>query len=255
MLSAKVPLLRQTAVGLARIPARRGPQRRRGGAAQPLAEAMSEVAEGPSPWRKGFAPWSRSSGPCRQGVRPCLEAFARVTLGRMSPCFRADARLHSAQCNLALGRMSLTGKLPRTAQRLAGTAGWLVKPTSGEMTAPRGRAPRHGNLGLRHAGRAPRHAGLGGRQRKEGLRRRPYFFGDTPLFGGRGDMVFENFYYFCADEHIVIVPNENVAATLVQPSGHPASLFPRTITSSAEGARHKPVLSRVYASFLPAFTQ
>ena len=137
--------------------------------------------------------------PLFKGSSPFSEAFSRVTLGRMSPCFRADARLHSAQCNLTLGRMSLTGMLPRTARRLAGMAGWLVKPTSGEMTAPRGRAPRHGNLGLRHAGRAPRHAGLGGRQRKEGLCRRPYFFGDTPLFGGRGDMAFENFYYFCAE--------------------------------------------------------
>ena len=137
--------------------------------------------------------------PLFKGSSPSAEAFSRVTLGRMSPCFRADARLHSAQCNLTSGRMSLAGMLPRTAQRLAGTAGWLVKPTSGEMTAPRGRAPRHGNLGLQHAGRAPRHAGLGGRQRKEGLCGRPYFFGDTPLFGGRGDMVFENFYYFCAE--------------------------------------------------------
>ena len=71
------------------------------------------------------APMPRTSAPCAEGVSPlfkgaspCLEAFARVTLGRMSPCFRADARWHSAQCYLASDRISLTRRLPKTARRL-----------------------------------------------------------------------------------------------------------------------------------------
>ena len=200
-------------------------------------------------------PSAESVPPLFKGTSPSAEAFSRVTLGRMSPCFRADARLHSAQCNLTLGRMSLAGRLPRTARRLAGTAGWLVKPTSGEMTAPRGLDPDTATSVSDMPAALPDTPALAADSARKGCVVGPIFSAIRHYLAEGETWFLRIFTTFAPNEHIVIAPTKNVAATLVQPSDHPASLSPRTITFSAEGARHKPVVSRVYASYSPAFTQ
>ena len=56
-------------------------------------------------------------------MQALLKVLARVTLGLMPPCIRTDATLHSAQCNLTLGQISLAGMLLKMARCLQTTAG------------------------------------------------------------------------------------------------------------------------------------
>ena len=55
-------------------------------------------------------------------MQALLKVLARVTLGLMPPCIRTDATLHSAQCNLTLGQISLAGMRLKMARCLQTTA-------------------------------------------------------------------------------------------------------------------------------------
>ncbi len=93
----------------------------------------------------------------------------------MSPCFRADARLHSGGCHLALGQISLARRLPETARRTSTPApvrccaGPLLRRKGGQLRsgADRGQgeaerlsARSHMQQAASHRGRSP------GRQRR-----------------------------------------------------------------------------------------